>query len=218
MKVHDIVAESRPRERLEAFGAESLSDAELLSIIFGMGTRGSNVIDMSNSLISKFGFSKIFDCSVFELQEISGIGKAKAMQIVSIGEIFKRINLPNKNRKRIQSAKDVFELFSQKLKNEKKEFFFTVLLNTKNKIISVEKISTGILDASIIHPREIFKPAIKNSASRIILVHNHPSGDPRPSEEDLSITRKLIDAGDLMGIEVLDHVIIGDNYWSYIEE
>lgn len=217
MKVHDIAKESRPRERLEVFGAESLSDAELLSIIFGMGTKGNNVIDMSNALISEYGFSNLFECSLTELQKISGIGKSKAMQIVSIGEILKRKNSFKKKKTKISKAKDVFDLFFDKMKDEKKEYFFIVLLDTKNNIISVEKISTGILDASIIHPREIFKPAIKNSAARIILVHNHPSGDPHPSDEDLSITRKLIDIGDLIGIEVLDHVIIGDSYWSYIE-
>lgn len=217
MKIHDIVAESRPRERLESFGAESLSDAELLSIVFGIGTRGSNVIDMSNSLITKFGLQKLFECSISELKEVPGIGKAKAMQIISIGEIAKRKDAKITKKDKITKARDVFDLFYPKLKDEKQESFFIILLDTKNNIISVEKISLGILDASIVHPREIFKPAIKNSASRIILVHNHPSGDPQPSEEDLSITRKLIDVGELIGIEVLDHVIIGDNYWSYVE-
>jgi DNA repair protein RadC len=217
MKLHDIDKESRPRERLLTFGIDSLSDAELLAIIFGMGTRGENVIDMSNRLISEFGLVGLFDSSLKELQKIKGIGQAKAMQILAIHEIGKRRNISMKKKRKITKAGDVFDLFYDKLKDEQKETFSIILMDVKNNIISCEEISTGILDASIVHPREIFKPAIKNSAARIILVHNHPSGDSSPSEEDIDITKKIIDAGEIIGIEVLDHVIIGEDYWSYVE-
>ena len=216
MRIYDISKESRPRERLAAFGVESLSDAELLSIIFSTGTRGENVVDMSNRLISEYGVSKLFDCSLQELVKIKGIGEAKAMKILAINEISKRKGIVNK-KQRISSAMDVFYLFKDEFLGKVKEYFYILLLDTKNNIISKEQISVGILDASIVHPREIFRPAIKNSASRVILIHNHPSGDPSPSEEDLSITSKLIEVGELIGIDVLDHVIVGDSYWSYVE-
>jgi DNA repair protein RadC len=218
MKLLDIVKDSRPRERLVKFGVENLSDAELLAIIFGTGTHNENVIDMSNRLISKFGLAELFSSSLKELQEIKGIGEAKAMKILAMNEVGKRRNLSLKSKNRILKALDVFDMFYEKLKDEKKEHFFIILMDTKNKILSYQKISMGILDASIIHPREIFKPAIKNSAAKIILVHNHPSGDPLPSNEDILITEKLIEIGELIGIEVLDHVIIGDKYWSYVED
>ncbi|HKL23125.1 MAG TPA: DNA repair protein RadC [Candidatus Nanoarchaeia archaeon] len=219
MKILEMEKNSRPRERLQEFGVESLSDAELLAIILRTGTRAENVIDMSNRLIALYGIDELFNCTISELEKIKGIGKGKAMQLLAVSELGKRIRLKEKRKEKIKTAKDVFCLFEEKLKYEKQEFFYVILLNTKNNIISIQKISQGILDASIIHPREIFKPAIRNSASRIILIHNHPSGDPTPSEEDLDITKKLKESGELIGIEVLDHVIIGDGrYWSWVEE
>jgi len=219
MKILEMEKNSRPRERLQEFGVESLSDAELLAIILRTGTRAENVIDMSNRLIALYGIDELFNCTISELEKIKGIGKGKAMQLLAVSELGKRIRLKEKRKEKIKTAKDVFCLFEEKLKYEKQEFFYVILLNTKNNILSIQKISQGILDASIIHPREIFKPAIRNSASRIILIHNHPSGDPTPSEEDLDITKKLKESGELIGIEVLDHVIIGDGrYWSWVEE
>jgi DNA repair protein RadC len=219
MKILDMEKNSRPRERLQEFGVESLSDAELLSIILRTGTKSENVIDMSNRLIALYGIDELFNCTIKELEKINGIGKGKAMQLLAVSELGKRIRLKERKQEKINSAKDIFNLFEERLKSKKQEYFYTVLLNTKNYVISIQKISMGILDASIIHPREIFKSAIRNSASRIVLVHNHPSGDPEPSEEDLDITNKLIESGELIGIEVLDHVIIGDNkYWSWIED
>ncbi|MBT4376820.1 DNA repair protein RadC [archaeon] len=219
MKILDIARESRPRERFEIFGPENLSDAELLAIILRTGNKQENVVDLSNKLIAKHGLNKIFECSIKELQEINGIGKAKAIQLLVINEISKRCISSKQKSPKIKSAKDAFELMHPKLSNLKKEYFKIILLDTKNKVIGIEQISVGILDASIIHPREIFKPAIKNSASRIILIHNHPSGDPTPSIEDLDITRKLTEVGELIGIQVLDHVIIGDkSFWSFNED
>lgn len=217
MKIKDMVKENRPRERFISSGPNSLSDAELLAIILRTGTKNENVIDLSNRLIKEYTLPKLFSSSIEELTKIKGIGRDKAIQILAVSEIQKR-NYSEKKPTKITCAKDVFNLFKDKLKNEKKEHFYIVLLDTKNKIIKTKEISVGILDASIIHPREIFNEAIKALASRIILVHNHPSGDPEPSNEDLDITKKLIDVGELVGIEVLDHVIIGDgHYYSYEE-
>jgi DNA repair protein RadC len=224
VRISDIQKENRPRERFLKLGPQSLSDAELLAIILRTGTRGKkgqlgeNVIDMSNRLISQFGLDKLFNCSLKELQEINGIGPSKAMQLLSIAELNKRISLIKNNIINISCAKDVFLLLRDKLKDEKQENFIVILLNNKNKIIKEEYISKGVLDAAIIDPREIFKPAIRNSASRLIIVHNHPSGDPSPSEEDEEITKAVVEAGELLQIQVLDHVIIGkESYWSWKE-
>lgn len=218
MKVKDIVKEGRPRERFHLFGPDSLSEAELIAIILRTGTKGENVIDLSNRLISEFSLTGLFESSTEELTKVNGIGKDKAIQILAISELFKRVGYSKNNKNKIMGAKCVYDLFKDKFRGEKKENFCIVLLDTQNKIIKTEIVSKGILDASIVHPREIFKSAVKASAARIILVHNHPSGESRPSEEDLFVTRKMIDAGELMGIEVLDHVIVGDGeYWSYVE-
>ncbi|MDP3027523.1 MAG: DNA repair protein RadC [Nanoarchaeota archaeon] len=225
MKILDFPKEGRPRERFLKLGPEALSDAELFAILLRTGTRGKkgekgeNVIEMSNRLIAEYGLDKLLECSLKELQEIKGIGPAKAMQILTIAELQKRINQSKKPIKKISCAEDVFNYFHERLKDKKEEHFYVLLLDTKNNIIGEQLISKGILDASIIHPREVFKPAIKNSASKIILAHNHPSGDPAPSAEDLDITEKLIKAGEEIGISVLDSVIIGgDKWWGWKEK
>jgi len=222
MKIKDLPEQNRPRERFLKYGPETLSDAELFAIFLRTGTIGENVTDMSNRLIAEYGLDKLFDCSLKELQKIKGIGPGKAMQILSMSELGKRYNQlkqsNNKNIKKISCAEDVFNHFHERLKDKKEENFYILMLNTQNYIIGEQLISKGILDASIIHPREIFKPAIKNSASKIILVHNHPSGDPTPSEEDDEITRESINVGNTMSIKMLDHVIIGvGSYWSFKE-
>jgi DNA repair protein RadC len=140
------------------------------------------------------------------------------MQISSLIELVKRYNVITNMKEKISAPKDVYAIFREKLMNEKRENFFVLLLDTKNKIIKSELISLGILDASIVHAREIFRPAIKHSSSKIILIHNHPSGDPTPSKEDLEITKKLMEAGEIIGIEIVDHIIIGkEKYWSWNE-
>jgi DNA repair protein RadC len=219
MKIKEMSEDSRPRERLVKFGIQNLSDAEILALILEKGTRKENVIEMSQRLLGKYGIDKLSECSLSELQEISGIGFAKACQISALFEFSKRHYASRNNIKIIKCANDVFDYFHGRLKDEKQENFIVLLLSTKNHIIGEQLISKGILDASIVHPREIFKPAIKNSASKIILVHNHPSGDSNPSDEDLEITDKLIAAGKLIDIQILDHVIIGNgNFWSWIEK
>jgi DNA repair protein RadC len=219
MKIKDFPKEGRPRERFLKLGPEALSDAELFAILLRTGTKGENVIEMSNRLINEYGLDKLLECSLNELQKIHGIGPAKAMQILTIAELQKRINQSKKPIKKISCAQDVFDHFHERLKDEKQENFYVLMLDTRNNIIGEHLVSKGILDASIIHPREVFKPAIKNSASKIILVHNHPSGDPDPSQEDLEITEKLMKAGEEVDIEVLDHVIVGkDGFWAFRPE
>ena len=213
MKIHDLPEQNRPRERFLKHGPETLSDSELFAIILRTGTINENVIDMSNRLIKEHGLDKLFDCSLKELQKIKGIGPSKAMQILAMAELGKRHSQAKKPIKKITQAKDVFDLFHDRLKDEKHEHFYLLTLNNQNNIIREYLVTKGILDSAIIHPREIFKEAIRNSASKIILVHNHPSGNPKPSQEDIEITKRLIEAGKLIDIKVLDHVIIGNGSW-----
>ncbi len=229
MKIKDLPSSNRPRERFLKYGPEALSDAELFAIILRTGTRGKknkegkyeggeNAIDMSNRMIKEYGLGKLFECSLIELQKIKGIGQNKAMQILTMAEIQRRINQSKTPVKKISCAKDVFDLMHEELKDKKEEHFYILLLNNQNNIIKKEFISKGILDSAILHPREVFKPAIKNSAARIILVHNHPSGNSEPSQEDLDITKRFIEVGKTIGITVLDHVVIGkERYWSWME-
>jgi DNA repair protein RadC len=218
MKIKDFPKQNRPRERFSQYGPGSLSDAELFALVLRTGSKSENVLDMSNKLISKHGLGNLFDCSLKELQEINGIGKNKAMQILAIAELGKRYSQHKNPIVKIRSAKEVFSHFHSRLKNEKQENFYVLILNSQNIIVKEELISKGVLDSAILHPREVFKPAIKNSASKLILIHNHPSGDPSPSEEDLEITQILVESGNLLGIKILDHVIIGNKkYWSWAE-
>ena len=218
MRIADIPLENRPRERLSKYGASVLSDAELLAVILQKGTAKDNVIDMSNKLLSKYPIEKLSEMTLLELQEIDGIGPAKAMQIHAVFELNKRRKISKRSGKPIKSAQDVFEYASPRLIGKDKEHFMILLLDSRNNIIKDEIVSIGTLNASIIHPREIFKLAIKESANSIILVHNHPSGDPSPSDEDIEITKRLFEAGEVINITVLDHVIVGkEKWWSWKE-
>lgn len=219
MRIKDISKENRPRERLEKNGVHVLSDAELLAIIFKTGNKEENAIVMSDRLITKYGLGKLNELSLKELQEIKGIGPAKSMQIKALFEFNKRHSLAKRDGEPIKSARDVFEYASQRLITNQQENFMILLLDSKNRIVKDEVISIGTLNASIIHPREVFKSAIRENANSIILVHNHPSGDPEPSAEDEQITEKLFEAGELLNIKVLDHVIVGkDKFWSFKEK
>lgn len=220
MKILSLPKQNRPRERFLKLGPEALSDAELFAILLRTGTVGENVIDMSNRLIAEYGLDKLFDCSLKELEKIKGIGPSKAMQILAMREILKRIHISESEKRvtKISCAEDVFKLFHDRLKDEKQENFYVLMLNNQNNVIGEERVSRGILDSAIIHPREVFKPAIRNSASKIILVHNHPSGNPSPSPEDIDISEKLMKAGEELGIRVLDSVIVGNGeWWSKVE-
>ncbi len=218
MKIRDMPEQNRPRERFLKHGSEALSDAELFAIILRIGSPNENVIDMSNRLIKEYGLNKLFDCSLKELQKIKGIGPSKAMQILTIAELNKRYNLSKIPQKRISSAEDVFNIYKEKLSNKKQEIITVLMLGTKNHILGEKVISIGNANTAIVDAKEILNLAIKNSASKIILIHNHPSGDPTPSIEDKRVTQKIIKAGEIVGIAVLDHIIIGnDGYWSWRE-
>ncbi len=216
MRIKDMPAESRPRERLQKFGAVSLSDAELLAIIIGKGTRKENAIDVANRLLSIHPMSQLPSLSVTELEGIGGIGTTKALQINSAFEIAKRCTQKS-GKTTISSPEDAFEYAHSRFPSQDKEHFMVIHLNSKNKVLRSEIVSIGIINSSLAHPREIFKSAIKENAYAIILAHNHPSGDPTPSEEDKAITEQLIHAGKLIGIPLLDHIVIGkENYFSIL--
>ncbi|MCK4908960.1 MAG: DNA repair protein RadC [Planctomycetes bacterium] len=216
--IRDLPASERPRERLQNLGAENLSAQELLAIILGQGTRGESVMVTAQRLLSEFGnLQGIADASFPELKKVKGIGPAKAAQIRAAFTLNKKLNrLPDQiksSRKNpvLCSPDTVNEYMKTKLKDKKKEHFYVIMLNSRNKIIKDEKISEGTLNASLVEPREVFRPAIKASAAAVIFVHNHPSGDPSPSDDDLQVTRNLMKAAKIFKIDVLDHVIVGKN-------
>lgn len=216
--VHDLPKSERPRERLLKLGPEVLSAQEILAVILSRGTTGKSVMNIAQELLSKFGNLKaIASASIEELCQIDGIGQAKACQIKAALELGKRAEgYPEDLSKiEIKTTQDVLRVVRPKLKDKKKEYFLLLLLNSRNQLIRPVDISIGSLDATVVHPREVFKEAIAASAASVICVHNHPSGNPEPSNEDLNLTKRLVQVGNLLGIEVLDHIIIGaQGYYS----
>ncbi|MBO8130958.1 MAG: DNA repair protein RadC [Candidatus Marinimicrobia bacterium] len=213
--------DERPRERLIKFGADKLSDTELLAILLRVGSSGQSAVDMARELIKKFGsFRNIDTKSVAELKKIKGLGTAKIAQIKAAIEIGKRfLKEKNLTKIKIKTSRDIVDYFMPYMRDAKKEIFKVILLDGKNKIIKDVTISEGTLNKGIVHPREVIKEAISESASALILLHNHPSGEPEPSQDDIEITNRLISACELVGIRVLDHVILGDNkYYSFYNE
>jgi DNA repair protein RadC len=211
--VRDMPKEERPRERLLRLGAEALSSPELLALIIGRGVSKRSVMTIAQELYIKFGSIRaIGEATIEELSLIKGVGTAKATQLKAAFELAKRQELETENGFEgmdIKNPQSVVKAIRACIKDMKKEHFMLMILNTRNKIIRIENISVGTLNASLVHPREVFNKAIAHTASAVIVAHNHPSGDTEPSEEDVRITRRLIEAGKILGIEVLDHIIIG---------
>ena len=211
--IHDLPASERPRERLQKFGAEALSAQEILAVILGRGIAGESVMVTAQRLLSQFGSLKgIAGASLEELAGIRGIGLAKAAQIKAAFELTSRLEGYQESGKKetVKTPEDVVALVRSRLKSKKKEYFLALLLDTRNQLIKVAEISVGSLDSSIVHPREVFKEAISASAASVIFVHNHPSGDPEASEDDIKLTKRLAEAGEIVGIDVLDHIIVCD--------
>jgi len=220
MKINDMPHYTRPNIRLKTKGVDTLSDAELLAIIFRRGNPKENAIDLSNKMLKSSNFDTLSEMSFQELHQLLD-DDVKSMRMSAMFEIFRRTNRLKKHgfKTKITSAEDVYNRYSDLLRPKKKEHFYAIYLNTKNHIIQDALVSKGTLNASLIHPREVFKHAIQASANAIILVHNHPSGDPSPSKEDEMVTKNLVSAGELLGITVLDHIIIGaDTYISLREK
>jgi DNA repair protein RadC len=217
--IKQLPPELRPRERLLQSGPSALSDGELLGLLLGIGSRKKTAVELAGEVISEAGgLHSLYDVSVHELTQVNGIGEAKACIILAAVELGRRIGqVRNPGRPVISSPADVERLLRGRIANLDRENFVVVLLNTKNEVIETSTVSVGTLDASLVHPREVFKPAVRASAASVILAHNHPSGMVEPSREDREVTRRLGEAAGVLGIEVLDHVIVGDGYYSMKE-
>ena len=221
IKLKELPVEERPYEKLELYGPEKLTNSELLAIIIKTGTKEETAVQLAQRIINlsdkKNDLSFLHDIGIYELTKIKGIGKVKAIQLMAVIEIAKRINKPiNSNAIKIVKTSDVAKLLMNELKNEKREKVKLILLNIKNIVIKIVDISYGGTRSADVEPKEILHEALKYQAPKIILVHNHPSGDVTPSKSDYSITDRIDEAANLMGIELVDHVIIGNNRYMSI--
>lgn len=212
-------ARERPRERLMREGPKALTREEVLAIIISRGTAGRSVLDIARDLIVRFKtIGAIADASLEELQQVAGIGKAKACQLKAALELARRMDEPCDEEfgADLGSAESVVRLMAPRLRGEKKECFHSLVADSRRRLVARDLVSLGALDTTLAHPREVFQEAIRAKASGIIVVHNHPSGDPTPSEDDVRLTRRLVEAGKILGIAVVDHVIIaGDRHYSF---
>ena len=215
--IHDLPKDERPRERLVKFGEQALSAQELLQLILGRGVAGESVAVTAQKLLAQFGsLQKLAEASIEELSSIKGIGLAKAAQIKATFEISRRLSTqaPTYKSKELTDPEKVYRLIKSKLKDYHKEHFYIIVLNSRGH--SIAEVSVGSLNASVVHPREVFTEAIKNKAASVVFAHNHPSGDPEPSEDDLLLTKKLVESGKILGIEVFDHIIVvKDGFFSF---
>jgi len=212
--IKDLPKVERPREKLIRYGPEKLSNSELLAILLRSGKKGENVVELAGKILKRFRADKLPYLTFDELKEYPGLGPAKACEIVACFELGKRL-LKGKKARIYLEPKEVWEELKD-IKDNKKEHFVIFYLDSRNQEIKREIISVGSLNANLVHPREVFEPAVRNLAAQIILAHNHPSGDPEPSEDDLTITKRLVEAGKIMGIEVIDHIIVvKDGFLSF---
>ncbi|NME83798.1 DNA repair protein RadC [Clostridium sp. SM-530-WT-3G] len=222
LRIMDIPENERPKEKLLSYGAETLNNSELLAVILRTGTRAENVIDLSRRVLKELdGLDGILDANFSDITSIKGIKAGKASQILALAELFKRFKTlrSGKMNKKISSPIDLIEYLEDEMSCLNQEILKVILLNTKNCIVGVKDVFVGSLNNSIVHPREIFKAAINKNSASIIICHNHPSGDPVPSKEDINITLRIKECGNIIGIQLLDHIIIGNNkYVSFKEE
>ncbi|MDO4395530.1 MAG: DNA repair protein RadC [Clostridia bacterium] len=217
MQIKLLPEKERPAEKAWLNGVESLSNTELLALIIHTGTKDKSALRLAEDVLGTLdgGIGELGRCCKEELTEIDGIGKMKACTIMAAVELGKRISTNPAGRKlSASSSEDVAALFMEELRYLQKEHFRSVLVNAKGDILSVDKVSVGELSSTVVHPREVFAMAVKKSAAAVIFVHNHPSGDPTPSMEDIDTTQRLVEAGQILGIRVLDHIIIGDGKYE----
>jgi DNA repair protein RadC len=220
LMIRDFPQDERPRERFIQNGPESLSNHELIAILLRTGTKDESVLQLSNRLLTNFeGLRLLKAATLEEMTEIKGIGQAKAIQILAAVEVGRRIaNLNYTDRYVIRSPEDGANYVMNDMRFLSQEHFVCLYLNTKNQVLHKQTIFIGSLNASIVHPREVFREALKRSAASIICLHNHPSGDPAPSREDIEVTKRLVECGKMIGIDVLDHLIIGENKFVSLKE
>lgn len=221
MGVKDLPLDDRPREKLMLRGAQNLSDAELIAILLRTGKKGKSVVTIAQEMINTNRNLAILASKTFsDLMKIGGIGKDKSATLLAAFELSRRIESQSKwlSEKKVSSPQDVADIFIPLLRDEMKEKFLLVCLNAANKIITYELISVGNLNSSVVHPREVFKAALDHNSASIILMHNHPSGNPEPSNEDIAITKKIVESGKILDIPVFDHIIIaGNTFTSFVE-
>jgi len=206
----------RPREKLIKYGPGKLSNSELLAILLHSGKKGENAVELANKILKRFGADKLPHLTFGELKSYPGLGPAKACEIIACFELGKRL-LKGKKARVYLKPKEVWKELKN-IRDNKKEHFVIFYLDSRNQEIKREIISIGSLNTSLVHPREVFEPAVRNLAAQIILAHNHPSGDPEPSEDDITITKRLVEAGKIMGIEVVDHIIVVKNGFLSFKE
>ncbi|MFH1126787.1 MAG: DNA repair protein RadC [archaeon] len=219
LMIKDLPQFEKPRERLLKYGPEALSLSELLAIIIRCGTREENVLDLSKRILKEFDIKDLPQVTASQVKRFKGIKDAKAAQIIAVFEIARRISSDKEPYKlKFQNSKDVRDYLMPKMKNLKKEHLVGLYLDTRNQLIKEETISIGTLNSSLIHPREIFRSAVTEACASIILVHNHPSGDPTPSADDISVTKKIIKASEIMRIELMDHIILGNEKHVSLKE
>lgn len=220
MMIRDVPKSERPRERMIKEGPKALSNQELIALILGSGTRSESVLQLAARVLKHFdGLRLLKEASIQELMEIRGIGEAKAVQILAAMELGKRIQqFTVEARYTIRSPEDVANLVMDEMRHLQQEHFVCLYLNTKNHVLHKQTIFIGSLNASIVHPREVFKEALRYSAASIICLHNHPSGDATPSREDIEVTKRLHNCGKMLGIDLLDHIIIGDKRFCSLKE
>ena len=222
MKIKELPIFDRPYEKLEMYGAESLSNAELLAIIIKTGTPNDTSVSVAQKILNLSSSSDkddlrfLQELSIKEFMQIKGIGKVKAIQLKAVCELTKRISKPINNKIIIKNTKDVADLLMDELKYSRQEIAKVIILNSKNIVLKISNISVGSINYACIEPREVLSEAVKMQAPKIILVHNHPSGDPKPSKADFKITDRIFECASMMGIELLDHVIIGDGNFESI--
>lgn len=213
MKIKMLPQDERPVEKAVFAGVSTLTNTELVAVLLGSGSREKSAIGLAEEILScdECGIAYLAETSVNELMQIGGVGQTKAVRLLAGIELGRRISAkPREKRLQIRGTEDVANFFMEELRHEKREIFKALLLNAKGEVMSAETISIGELTAAPVHPREVFCQAVKKSAAAVIFVHNHPSGDPTPSKDDLLTTRRLIECGELLGIKVVDHVIIGE--------
>lgn len=218
-KIKDLPKIEWPREKLEKKGAQALHKEELLAIILRTGIKGKNVLQLAQDILSKYGDKKLIDVSFKELRNMHGVGPTKAAQVMASIELGKRLYKEKVEKEVfINSPEDVLKEVEH-IRENKKENFIVLYLDARNRLVYKETVSIGTLNANLIHPREVFEPAVRNLAAQIIVVHNHPSGDPEPSEDDLVITKKITEAGRILGIEIMDHIVVAKtSYFSFKKE
>lgn len=209
--IKQLPPNERPRERLLVHGAEALTDTELVALVLATGSKAESALDLARRLLVRFPLDELIQVQAEELLSLSGVGAAKAARVKAAVELAKRINAISVwDKPVIEGPRTAVELVMEDLRHRKREHFRVLLLDTKNRLIKQRDVHIGTANSSLVHPREVFREAVRSSAVSCILVHNHPSGDPTPSHEDITITQRLVQAGEIVGIDVLDHIIIGD--------